>query len=478
MLVRQESLFFVARDFLFLYAVDVMRRLFHSVFIVTALAVGSLNANADVASPSPDTSNALYVSEAGGSNRNDGSKESPFKNIQKAVDAASDGATIFVAEGNYFGVLGKGNINVTKPVKIYGGYSPDFSTRDVLKHRTLVQPSHEANGTTEAVGGTVNINVKTAGTVVVLDGLLFDRGNSISYNAKGEGKPEGVESPMMNAVGTAGIGGADLKAEGVLTKDTAEIYLDNASCDVFVENCAFINAPCYGIRGMFGGAKAVINNNIFINNRMAAVEITSGGLAKDTKEVHFSNNTVLFMWSRLKDFGDMGYGYRYMTGINSYVTRNIIGLATFAGLERMRVDSDKAKEAERVTTAEHNIFFLNKQGDLLLPGGGMGMRVKAEDFEEVEQLAKVAGNKTLTDPAIFKGVINEAYLGGFLAASYKETTSVDANSPANTFRQALGMNMTGTMESSATMFANRYPWEEALKFFGAVEGCGAQKIKN
>ncbi|MDY0315093.1 MAG: right-handed parallel beta-helix repeat-containing protein, partial [Bacteroidales bacterium] len=368
------------------------------------------------------------------------------------------------------------NINITKPVKIYGGYSTDFSTRDVLKYLTMVQPSPESNGTQNGQG-TMQIQVKTANTEVVIDGLIFDRGNSIAYNSKGEGKPAGVESAMMQPIGGAGLGGPNLTQEQVLTTQTAQIYLDNSKCNLTVNNCAFINAPNYGIRGMFGGTKAVINNCIFINNRMAACEITKGGAISEKAEVHFTYNTVLFMWSRLKDMEDMGYGYRYMTGINSYVTNNIIGLTTFAGLDRGRIDSDRNKEAQRITTAEHNIFFLNKQADLTIPGGGKFMRIWVQDFEDVEQLAEVDGNKTLTDPKVFKGIINEAYLNGFLAASYKETTSHDPNSSANQFRQAMGMNMTGTMTSSASMYANRYPWKEALLFFGAIDGYGAQKIK-
>jgi len=415
------------------------------------------------------------VSASTGSNRNDGSKEAPFKNLQKAIDQAPDGAVILVAEGNYFGILNKGNINVTKPVKIYGGYSSDFSTRDVLKHLTMVQPTPESNGTQNGQG-TMQIQVKTPNTEVVIDGLIFDRGNSSAYNARGEGKPEGVESPMMQPIGAAGLGGPDLTQERVLTTETAEIYFDNPRCNITINNCAFINAPNYGVRGMFGGTKAVINNCIFINNRMAACEITKGGMVSEKAEVHFTYNTVLFMWARLKDMGDMGYGFRYGLRLSNYVTNNIIGLSTFAGLDRTRVDMPK-NEAEYVNTAEHNIFFLNKQADLVIPGGGMFMRISAEEFDDVEQLAKVAGNKTLTDPKVFKGIINEPYLNGFLSASYKETTSHDPNSQANQFRQAMGMNMTGTMQSSATMFANRYPWQEALKFFGAMQGYGAQVIK-
>ncbi|MCL1974235.1 MAG: DUF1565 domain-containing protein [Bacteroidetes bacterium] len=419
------------------------------------------------------TAQDLYVSASTGNNRNDGSKTTPFKNLQKAIDVASDGATIYVAEGNYYGLLDKGNIDITKPVKIMGGYSSDFSARDVLKYLTMIQPTPASNGTASGQG-TVNISTKTPGSVVVIDGLIFDRGNSISYNARGEGKPDGVESPMMNEIGAAGIGGPDLATPNVLTKQTSTLYLNNPMCDLVIRNCAFINAPYYGIIGGWGGKKAEITNNIFIGCRFASVEIR-GTMANAPGDVFFSYNTVLFTWSRLKDYGDMGYGYRYMPGANHYVTHNIIGLSIFSGLDRGHSDSNKAIEAKRVTTAQNNLFFLNKQGDLALPGGGMFLMVWVDQFEDVDQLAKADGNKSLTDPTVFKGIINEPYLNGFLAASYKETTNVDRNSPANQFRSALGMNIQGTMKSSSTMFANRYPWREALKFFGAINGYGAQK---
>ena len=425
----------------------------------------------------PAMAQDLYVHSATGKNTNDGSKGSPFKNIQKAIDAATDGATIRVAEGNYFGTLDKGNINVTKPVTILGGYSADFATRDVLRYLTMVQPTPASNGTASGQG-TMNIQVKKPNTEVVIDGLIFDRGNSIGYNPKGEGQPEGVESAMFQPIGTGGNGGEDLKTPDVKTKQTALLYLETISCNLTVRNCAFINSPYYGIIGTItGGAKATLTNNVFVGNKFAAVEI-NGGTPTAFADVHFSYNTVLFSWSRLKDMGDMGYGFRYGTRTNGFVTGNIIGLSVIAGLDRARLDSDKNRETQRKSAAENNVFFLNKQGDLTIPGGGKNMRIMADQFEDVEQLTAMSGNKSLTDPAAFKGVINEPYLAGFLNASYKETTDYDPNSPANIFREAMGMNKQGTMQSSATMFANRYPWRDALKLFGAMNGYGAQKISN
>lgn len=425
-------------------------------------------------SETPDTRNAIYVSSENGSNRNSGAKDAPYKNLQKAIDQAPDGATIIVAQGNYYGTLNSGNINITKSVKIYGGYNDDFSSRDVLKYRTMVQPSGASNGS-QSGQGTMQIKINNANAVVVIDGLLFDRGNSVAYNPKGEGKPEGVECPMMQPIGTAGIGGPSL-TEQVYTTETAEIYFDNPTLSqITIRNCAFLNAPNYAIRGMFKGS-ANISNNIFVNIRMAAVEL-SGSSATANSSVNFSYNTVLFVWARLKDMADMGYGFRYMNGIDCYLDHNILGCCTFSALDRCRVESSKDREAKKVTTSEHNIFFLNKQADICLPGGGMFLRVWARDFDDVEALAKVAGNKELKDPSVFKGIIDEAYLNGFMTASYKETTNYDPNSPANVFRAAMGMNQTGTMNSKASMFANRYPVETAFKLFGALSGYGAQAIK-
>lgn len=421
-----------------------------------------------------------YVSSSTGSNRNDGSQAAPFKNLQKALDVAEKGATIFVAEGNYYGLLNKGNIIITKPVTIMGGYNTDFTQRDVLKYRTLVQPTPASNGTASGQG-TIQLKSIVAPTEnVVLDGLIMDRGNSIAYNARGDGKPEGVASAQMNPIGTAGIGGANLD-ENVSTTETAMIYFDGYQgvineVNITIKNCAFINAPNFGIVGLLRGGSLTIDNCIFVNVRMATLDVR-GGAAKTVVPITFTNNTVLFVWSRMRDLADMGYGYRMIPGTSNTISNNIFGCAVFAGLDRTHIDSNKEREALRNEVVKNNIFFLNRQGDLTIPGGGMFMRISANDFDDVEALDQVSGNKVLTDPKLFEGKVNKAYLAGFLGLKSSSNMSVDYNSTANQFRSALGMNVQGTGSTSATMFANRYPWEEALMLFGAVPGYGAQAIK-
>ena len=107
-----------------------------------------------------------YVSGLTGSNRNDGTQAKPYKNLQKAIDNANPGDVILVAQGNYFGMLNSGNIVINKPLTIMGGYSDDFSTRDILKYRSMVQPDATSNGTAKG-GGTIQITGMQGGEVVI-----------------------------------------------------------------------------------------------------------------------------------------------------------------------------------------------------------------------------------------------------------------------------------------------------------------------
>jgi hypothetical protein len=165
-----------------------------------------------------------------------------------------------------------------------------------------------------------------------------------------------------------------------------------------------------------------------------------------------------------------------MTGISTNVHHCIIGLSHRAGLDRTRTETP-ANEKFRETGAEDNYFFLNKMGDLELPGGGMGTRVWCKNFEDREELYKYERNEELgANAGGFKGKLNTAYLEAFLNATYSESTDYDENSSANQFRSAMGMNKQGKMATKVSMYGNRYPLEDAIKLFGAVAGKGAQSI--
>lgn len=412
----------------------------------------------------------FYVNKESGKNSFAGTKEEPFKNLQKAIDSAADGDTIHVAAGNYCGMMDKGQIKLTKQLAILGGYSPDFSERDILKHRTTVIPIKKQD--THRDGAVFLIEQGNKEGTTHIDGLIFDQGDTNDYHET-KGKPEGVDTGILLIPPTKS------SATAIPTVDIA-IMKGNTSGDFTVSNCVFNNACLYGIWVAQGKGTFTAKNNVFTANRMSAMEIRGRLNNRHAAKAHITDNTVLFTWSRTTEMDDMGYGVRGMTACDYVIQGNILALSTFAGYDNTRIDSD-LKERKNVAL-DNNIFFLNKEADMTAPGSGKFMRLWVEEhFEDLPDLdvpgttfTSVEGNVGLNSADPLKDVLNLAYLDGFLSASYSEVTSYDADSPANTFRRAMGLNQQGTMQSSVTMWANRYPLEDALKLFGAVKGFGAQ----
>ena len=142
-----------------------------------------------------------YVSATTGGARNDGkSPSTALKDLQKAIDLASDNDVILVAEGNYLGNLDRGYIEIGrfgnsatelgKYLSLYGGYSTDFTERDVIKHVTKFQPKEQ-----RFTAPLFNWNARRAygynGPVgdVIIDGFVFDLGENNLYCVKNVNNP-------------------------------------------------------------------------------------------------------------------------------------------------------------------------------------------------------------------------------------------------------------------------------------------------
>lgn len=174
----------------------------------------------------------------------------------------------------------------------------------------------------------------------------------------------------------------------------------------------------------------------------------------------------------------MGYGFRYMTGINANVYNNIFGCIDFAGLDRTYIDADKNKEQKRVTSAWNNRFFANLEADLTLPsGGGKFLRVFTPQFEDAAQLTKYEGNSEMSQHEItlLTKALDKPYLTGFLSMDGTSSMEHNPNSSENLFRSALGMNQRGVSSYTVTMYMNQYPLQRAAELFGALNEVGAQK---
>jgi hypothetical protein len=424
---------------------------------------GQQQLSAQPSTPDPVSGGKVwYVSKEKGNNKNDGSKESPLKNIDKAINNASPGDEIKVAGGVYMGTLNVGFIESDKAVKIYGSFNDDFTSQDIKAHPTLLQPSNEsARSTRKAV---MKFTRDVAGTV--LDNIVFDDGERNAYHIK-EGIVDGIEGGRLLPPTERPPVGFPTVGEPLLQFVSA-----TTGGDVTIQNCVFVNASSFALQAGHRSGKFTVKNNVFVANKMAAIEIygtcaSTGGpntLAL-CGEVEVAYNTIIFSWSRTKDFMDMGYGVRIMTKCDYNIHHNIIGASILAGVDHTRFNKDEWVKVD------NNIFFVNKDEDLhYSPASNTRLRINAADFGDLE-FASAKGNINKIPDGL---QVNKAYLDGYLNARYSEQTDLDRNSPANMWRSMMGMNLQGTMSSSVTMFANKYPWKDALNLFGNVNGNGAQ----
>ncbi len=442
---------------------------------------GSLSAT-NVLGAVPNKGKNIYVSKEG-SNRNSGSKDAPVKDIQKAIDLAGNGDVINIAQGSYLGRLDQGFIEIKdKYISLIAGWSPDFSERDPAKYITEMRPGAAQAGTCGSKG-TIHIEAKgQPARTIVIDGFAMDRGELNLYAAANVDDPR--TSTPNEGVETGRIDTPSDKLSGVPTIGTFTVIEPIIRFDIegniVIRNCIFANAGNYGIMGAIRPTgTADVCNNIFVANMMAACQIVGNGVKLNECRVDFHHNTVLFSWCRTKVQEDMGYGYRFMTNVQSKVYNNILGCSNLGALDRGPVSSNAAEEEQRITSAENNYFFMNK-GDIVLPsGGGKWLYVAAESFEDVEQLDGYEGNLQLPESeSAFVDAINQDYLKGFAEISITNSSNFNPNSAANFVNRAFGLNMQGSEIVRPTMYANRYPYQEVFKLWGKVQGYGAQMPSN
>ena len=454
-------------------------------------ADGAASKAASAATPAAK-GRTLYVSISTGSARADGlSLEKPLKDLQKAIDLAEDNDVILVAEGNYLGNMDRGYVECGKFgnaqndrgkfISIYGGYSTDFSERDVIKHVTRIQPT-----TQKFTAPLMNINARRpygyngpVGTVVV-DGFTFDLGeNSIYYvanvNESATGTPnEGVLTGRFVEPDSQ----PKYPYAGTLSGDEYALHMD-VEGNVRVSNCVFVNCRDYGISAMMGKGHMEICNNIFISCRYAACQVRGSVRDDDIKFVSldFHHNTVLFTWTRTKAFEDMGQGFRFMNGIRTIdVHNNIFGCNSNCAVERVYYESNKEMEKLKESNLYDNYYFANKRDLEIAAMGASSISVPASRIEEAEQIGpKYEGNVEMPEGNdAFLNAIDKPYLEGYMSLSIMTSQSYNPNSAANQVNRMFGLNQVGSETVRPSMYCNKYPWEKAKDLFGKVPGYGAQ----
>ena len=458
----------------------------------TKKTTSSQNATNNASAAQAVQGRTLYVSATTGSARADGlSATTAVKDLQKAIDLAQDNDIILVAEGNYLGNMDRGYVECGKFgnaqndrgkfISIYGGYSTDFSERDVIKHITKIQPTSQ-----QFTAPLMNINARRPygytgpeGTVVI-DGLVFDLGENNLYcvanvNLEITGTPnEGVLTGRFVEPDAS----PNCPKEGFANGDEYALHMD-VEGNVRISNCIFVNCRDYGISALMGKGHMEINNNIFIACRYAACQVR--GNTNDANipfvSLDFHHNTVLFTWTRTKGFEDMGQGFRFMNGIRTIdVHNNIFGCNSNCAVERVYYESNKQLEAEKISNLYDNYFFANKRDLEIAAMGASSISVPAARIEEAEQIGpKYEGNVEMPEGNdAFLNAIDQPYLEGFLSLKMMKSQSYNPNSAANQINRAFGLNQQGTEIVRPSMYCNKYPWMKAFDLFGKVPGYGAQ----
>lgn len=407
----------------------------------------------------------IYVSQSRGNNQNPGTKEQPVKEIDRAAAIAAAGDTIRIAGGTYMGTFGIGFIESDKPLRLVGSYDEAFTARSITETPTVFQPDNDSGG--KARKAFLRFTRAVDGTLI--DGIVFDMGYRNAYSPR-EGLVKGLETGRL-------LRSTERPATGNSTVEEPIIQVASAAQggDITIQNCVFVNGASFAIQGGLREGTFRILNNVFVGNRMAAVEVFGTcagrggpGTQPDCGTVEIANNTILFTWSRQKDMLDMGYGIRVMTKARYTIHNNVIGGSILAGIDHSRFNPD-----DRITI-DNNVFFVNKQGDLeYSPASNTKLNIPVEQFGDLV-FASVKGNRREIPSAL---PLNTAYLEAFLSARYSEQVDFNPDSPANLWREAMGLNKQGRIASEVSMFMNRYPWRDTLRLFGAMPGVGAQSFQ-
>lgn len=421
----------------------------------------------------------IYVSTTG-SNRGEGSKASPLKDLQKALDKAQDGDIVRVAEGNYLGYMNSGFIEIKTWITLEGGWNSDFSERDPLKYITKIEPTQDQLGSNGSKG-VIHVNkslddvmAKTPKGTLIIDGLFINLGYENIYMPADPSDPRNGCPSEKFETGRI-VDAIPPQVEHQIMRSDGWI-----AGNVIIRNCLILNGVYFGLQFGSRCGEVEICNNVILGNRYGGVRISGGDKNGEASHVNFHHNTVAFSWCRDKEQADMGYGYECMTYVNCDIHHNIFACNNYAAIARTHVLSgpDKPIEAKRVTNIYDNAFFMNA-ADLQLPptGGGKWTNVKVENFEDIDEtiIPKVEGNFEIKKGDSFIEALNADYLEAFAKLKVVSSSSFDANSAANQYRQAHGMNMQGSETIRVSMYGNRYNFDDALKLFGAKSGYGAQK---
>lgn len=266
----------------------------------------------------------LYVNlNATGSN--DGTSwANAYADFQTAIDAATSGDSIFVAQATYLSASGIGFV-MKEGVKIFGGFlgaETSFSQRNLANKATL-----QGNGHRVIVNG---YNGLTASAV--LDGFIIT-GSIFSAMSNFESSPTIANCVFSGNFAGDGGGIINVSSSPIITNCTFSgntgingAAIHNQSSNPTITNCIFSGNTTIGGGG--GGvynllSSPTIANCLFWDNHASGASTDGGAMINDSSSPNIVNCTF---WSNTATRS--GGGMANINGSNPTITNCIIGSNT------------------------------------------------------------------------------------------------------------------------------------------------------
>ena len=360
-----------------------------------------------------------------GASDGDGSQQKPFADPWQALEKCESGDTIHVAEGKYYGKLGRAMWKFPADnVTMLGGYDKDYKERNPWKHLSqLLWDDQSKNAPSED-------RVVSNSEGSTFDGFVIDQQDQCDYQDE---QKSGRREKACDSALRFGL-------------------------PATIKNNIIINP---GLDGIVACAGSTIENNLILNAVKWGVVINKHA-AYEKKLATVKNNTIIFAW----DFRSAGKGGYSGTGVEVHsptlITENIL-----AYLDNNGVHVPMNPERTSITK---NIFFMNRWSNVK---------------QELNVKETVADDKSmdLLDEMGFKSVDGNEIKNPGLALDPKWLDAVSRRTAGsdgkvdmddwNKARQALGMNLIAQGGAKPSGVAPPYSLDNALKLMAPKVKQGA-----
>ena len=380
--------------------------------------------------------------------------ERPARDIGNIASDLEAGDVVCITGGTFTGRADAGADLIEVPVAIYGGYSPDFSTRDPWgAHRTVFtgvrnSPNFSTDyrltiNTTDTATKLMAARGEPTEHTVIVDGVIFDNGDRNYY--------AGGEQSKIIRLGTPG--------ETPTPESGGLVIRTGITSTIVVRNVIVMNtAPTQGAIALFpgAGARVTVDNNVAVNNTGAGFHLGTGVATSEPADMpsySFTNNISVFneKHDAFGTFGGAGVILESSTVVE--MTGNILAFNDNYGI-------DNAKRADDIIVVG-NVITANAQADYL----EFDTKIGLDDLEDwAEYVAEGWDNVALELDFAISPEWGALYASRNVIDRNAAEADVEAvNSWYNGVRSFFGWNLVGTdLDVDSGIWLPRIGIEDAL----------------